>query len=113
MRLPHAERAYVDPRKLTEYLLARTHPVGRHKARVFEAMGFSGARPDELAAALHRVAVEGSVSGRRRSELGDRYIVDGVITAPRGGSVRLRTVWVLHPGSERPDFVTAYPLRRP
>jgi hypothetical protein len=37
MRLPNAERAFADVRKLREYCLDPEHPRGRHKARVFLA----------------------------------------------------------------------------
>lgn len=111
MQLPHAHRASVDPAKLSDYLLSKTHPVGRHKARVFEAMGYSAQRPGELETALHRVAREGAVSERRPSPYGELYIVDGVAVTPTGASVRLRTIWVLHAASDRPEFVTGYRLR--
>jgi hypothetical protein len=35
MTLPGADRAFVDPRKVREYLLALDHPEGRSKARAF------------------------------------------------------------------------------
>ena len=37
MGLPHADRAEVDLRKLSEYCLSPVHPVGKHKAAVFQA----------------------------------------------------------------------------
>lgn len=40
--LPNAERAFIDFRKLAEYSLDLTHPVGFHKAIVFRsALGFT------------------------------------------------------------------------
>jgi filamentous hemagglutinin len=36
-RLVNADRAQLDPRKITEYALNPEHPVGGNKARVFEA----------------------------------------------------------------------------
>jgi len=40
MKLPNRENAYIPPHKLNEYLLSRTHFVGRWKARFFRALGF-------------------------------------------------------------------------
>lgn len=34
--LPHAEEAYIDPAKLVQYALNLDHPVGKHKATVFQ-----------------------------------------------------------------------------
>ena len=37
MKLPNGDRAIVDIVKLRDYCLNPLHPVGRHKARVFQA----------------------------------------------------------------------------
>ncbi|MFN9906791.1 MAG: DUF6883 domain-containing protein, partial [bacterium] len=41
MRLPNARFAVVPVEKLVGYLLDESHPVGRHKARVFARVGYS------------------------------------------------------------------------
>jgi hypothetical protein len=41
MRLPNAEKAVIERRKLTEYLLSETHPAGRFKAQFFKNLGSS------------------------------------------------------------------------
>ena len=42
MILPNAENAFIDDRKLIDCCLSESHPVGKHKARVFiSALGFS------------------------------------------------------------------------
>ena len=40
MRLPRSDALVVDVRKVRDYLLSATHPVGQHKARFFAALGF-------------------------------------------------------------------------
>lgn len=40
MRLPNGARAEIDERKLTDYLLSMTHPIGRFKAKFFQSVGF-------------------------------------------------------------------------
>jgi hypothetical protein len=37
MKLPNAERVFVDIAKLRDYSLDPVHPEGKHKARVFAA----------------------------------------------------------------------------
>ncbi|MGP0066701.1 MAG: DUF6883 domain-containing protein [Isosphaeraceae bacterium] len=37
MKPPNSDQAEVDLRKLSEYCLSSTHPVGKHKAAVFRA----------------------------------------------------------------------------
>src|SRR6185437_2433530 len=39
--LPNPERAFVAPDKVRDYLLSRSHPVGRFKAAVFAALGYT------------------------------------------------------------------------
>lgn len=45
-KLPHAERAVVETRKLRDYALNPKHGHGQHKARVFRA-ALSFTRDDE------------------------------------------------------------------
>jgi len=42
--LPNAYLAEIDPQKLHGYLLSKTHPVGRFKARFFAALGYAAER---------------------------------------------------------------------
>jgi hypothetical protein len=42
MKLPNADKAYVPPNKLLDYLLSLSHPVGGSKARFFRSAGFDG-----------------------------------------------------------------------
>lgn len=37
MKLPNADRAVVDLRKLRDYCLSQEHPRGQHKARLFKS----------------------------------------------------------------------------
>ena len=52
MLLPNADEAVVEPAKLRDYLLSTVHPLGRFKARFFNALGFSADRWQELESAL-------------------------------------------------------------
>ena len=111
MRLPDAERAHVEPKKVADYLLSSIHPVGRHKARFFRALGFSRAEAQRLTGALLLIARQGTVQGRVLTPFGTRYIVDGSVDTPSGALAALRTVWIVPERGERPEFVTAFPRR--
>jgi hypothetical protein len=41
LELPNREQAFIQPAKLTEYLLSETHPVGKSKAKFFRYWGFN------------------------------------------------------------------------
>ena len=77
MGLPNAERAEVDPRKLTEYCLSSTHPVGKHKAAVFRsALGLTVADADLLREWLLQAAVVGEAVAERVDTFGERFCID-------------------------------------
>ena len=109
-RLPNAEAAIVDLRKLTGYVLDHTHPRGRHKARVFAAA--LGLRSSD--AAWLRDAILAGVTGtdawKEAIDLyGARWRVD--LTLTHGGRVaRVRTHWLLSPDGSPPRLVTCYVL---
>jgi len=41
---------------------------------------------------------------------GVKYIIDGLLQTQAGGSIKMRTVWIIDKGHERARFVTAYPV---
>ena len=82
MRLPNAEGAQVDPKKLKEYLLSESHPVGRSKAKFFHGMGFDESNFDVLGEGLIGIAQTEEIVEAEPSPHGTIYIVDGFITTP-------------------------------
>ena len=109
LHLPFSASAFVPERKITGYLLSERHPTGREKARFFHGLSFTNARPEQLRAALLDVARRGILTRILPSRFGSKYVVEGYVNGPEGASARIRTVWILEPGSIRPRFVTAYP----
>jgi hypothetical protein len=41
---------------------------------------------------------------------GVKYVLDGDMPTPVGIAIKMRTIWIIDSGQERPRFVTAYPL---
>ena len=91
-------------------MLSDTHPIGRWKARFFRGLGFDDAHADILEQELIAMAKTGEVVETTRSPHGVKYTVEGVLGAPTGAEVRLRTVWIVQKGEAGPRFVTAYPV---
>jgi hypothetical protein len=108
MKLPAGDRAIVDMAKLRDYCLNRSHPVGKHKARVFAAaLGLSVAdapilRKHLLRAALTADASEGSVDafGRRF------WIESDIVHGPKRAI--LRSAWMIRSGENVPRLITCY-----
>jgi hypothetical protein len=56
MQLPNRANANISPKKLREYLLSKTHPVGMFKAKVFTAVGFTEQHINSLSEGLLAIA---------------------------------------------------------
>lgn len=109
MKLPSRENAYIPPLKLKGYLLSETHPIGKEKAKLFRSAGFNEGTAALLKEGLLAIARSGRVTDVIESPHGVKYIIEGEIKTPTGDSIKLKTIWIVDIGQERPRFVTAYP----
>jgi hypothetical protein len=82
VRLPNAEQAVIDPRKLRDYALSPEHPVGRFKAAFFSRLGFSSSNWEKLDFELRRLAIEGMAELGDRTPFGQKFVVRGTIYGP-------------------------------
>jgi hypothetical protein len=110
-RLPNAADARLPLSKPTDCLLSLSHPVGRAKAGFFRRLGYDESAVLELERGLIAIATSRPVSESVTSSHGTKYIVDGVLNAPGGTRVWVRTVWIVEAGEDHPRFVAAYPFR--
>lgn len=108
MRVPHAEQAIIDPRKIHDYVLSLGHPVGRFKARFFLALGFARENWQEFRSELKRIVQVEAEMGAR-TDYGQKYLVRGTIVGPAGRGAAVLTVWIVLTGEAVPRFVTVYP----
>lgn len=108
-RLPGAERAFVDPIKVRDYLLSPEHPVGCNKARFFAALGFTRAAWPALWRTLLSIAHEGEAVPGAETPFGRKYEIHATIIGPSGKPARVVTVWMIRDGEDFPRLVTAYP----
>jgi hypothetical protein len=108
-RLPNARIAVVDRRKITDYLLAKSHPAGRAKAAFFARFGFTAAAWPTLRDAILDHARSAPIMSIADTPFGKKYILEGPLSAPDGREPRTRTVWFISSGEVVPRLVTAYP----
>lgn len=108
MKLPNAERAIVDIRKLQEYVLNPYHARGRHKARVFEsALGLTLSDAEELRAALLEAAHRLDAAPRDADEHGRRYVIE--FEMERGARhATIHSGWIVRKGENFARFTTCY-----
>jgi hypothetical protein len=92
MKLPFANQAIVETRKLELYLLSTTHPDGRHKNRAFAAAGFNVANAATLQSKMLELARQSESAEEVSSPFGRKFIVRGEIGTPSGERMRLCTI---------------------
>lgn len=110
MRIPNAEDAVVDIRKLRDYCLNLEHDDGKHKARLFSSiLGMTADNAEELGQLLLEVIKTHEARLGRQDEFGQRYTLDFMIEW-QNRSVILRSGWIIEHGSEIPKLTTCYPL---
>jgi hypothetical protein len=113
VKLPNAHLAFVDMRKVTDYLLNAAHPDNGGKASFFASLGYGSAmEAAALIDGLRKIAETGNVIGEEESEYGQKYIVDGLLVSHTDKSWHraTRTVWIVERRhSVSPRLVTAYP----
>ncbi|MFN0180199.1 MAG: DUF6883 domain-containing protein [Gemmatimonadales bacterium] len=108
MRIPNYERAYIDPRKVRDYLLSPVHPVGRLKAVFFRVGGYSRGDWTRLYADLLATA-KGEARLGRRSPFGQRYEVGAILPGPAGISLRVTVIWQVDGYGAYPRLLTVIP----
>lgn len=106
---PDAASAVIDPRKVRDYLLSSSHPIGRFKAVVFTALGYSQQNWPRLRDDLLQHGISGEARSVRLGTYGSKYLVSGTLTGPSKRSGTFVSVWLVEPQSSAPRFVTAYP----
>jgi hypothetical protein len=102
-----ANRAVIDPRKLTDYALNPNHPVGGNKAIVFERLGFSRANAEDLMSQLRTGVMENTPLPGKVDQFGPRFTVDIPVVGPRASGV-VRTGWIYKAGSSTPELTTLF-----
>lgn len=111
MKLPNADRAIVDVVKLRDYCLNLLHPVGRHKARVFQAaLGIGREDADPLRMILLAVARDEDALPAEADEYGQRYVIDFRLNH-MGRTALIRSAWIVRQIEDFPRLATCYVLK--
>jgi len=109
MKIPNADKAIIDPDKLSDYILSPKHPVGRFKAAFFERLGYSLEKWKILERDLRNQILSQDCLGTEDTRYGRKFIIEGFISGPSQKTAKIVTVWVIIKGESNPRFITAYP----
>ncbi|WP_343648756.1 DUF6883 domain-containing protein [Enterobacter sp.] len=107
--LINAEHAVVDYKKLSTYALDVTHPIGGHKARVFQsALGYNPTNSDVLASKVQEGILTAPAKVLDANQYGQRMVVDMPILGPNGETAIVRSGWIYEPDALVPRMTTIF-----
>ena len=108
--LPNARSAYVEERKVVDYLLNSDHVIGRFKAKYFVQRGFCREEWEALSDALRYHVAHNPVSREKTTPFATNYSVVCHLPTPDGTCPCIRSVWEVRAGDSSPRLITAHPL---
>jgi hypothetical protein len=107
-RLPNADRAILDIRKIENYCLNALHPHGRHKARAFRAaLGIGSAEAEWLRGCLLDGVRIYDATQIGSDRFGSRWRVDIAVSHDESQAT-VRSVWIIRIGEAVPRLVTCW-----
>jgi hypothetical protein len=110
MKIPNADGAIVDIRKLRDYSLSSTHRTGKHKARVFAAiLGITADDATALRDVLLKIVKEEEVELGLRDSYGQRYQLDFTLDW-KGKRAIIRSGWIIEANIPSPRLTSCYVL---
>lgn len=110
MKLPNANRAFIEISKLRDYALNPTHRVGGHKARLFaRVLGITLSDAEALRDILFDIIQNEEAMLGELDEYGQRYVLDFLLTWQNRQTI-VRSAWIIRPDEDFPRLVTCYPL---
>ncbi len=110
MKIPNAEHAIVDLRKLRDYCLNSQHNKGKNKARLFASLlGMNSNDAGELRKALLEAVRKQDAQLGDKDAYGQRYTLDFMLTW-QGKQATIRSGWIIETNSDLPKLTTAFPL---
>ncbi len=111
-RLPNAERAVINPRKLRDYALNPDHSSGGYKAAFFTQMGYSRQDWQQLEQDIRAQHLHHPAKPGKPSPHGTKYTITAPLQGPHGEARQVTTVWIIRIASDVPEMVTIEPAPR-
>ena len=116
MKLPNAERAIVDIKKLRDYTLNPNHPEGKHKARVFlEKLNLKADDAERLRKLIMEAVLTEEATQQQPTSYGQRFVVDFQVKWEEKyvvTHVMIRTAWMIRNDEDFPRLTSCFIPRR-
>jgi hypothetical protein len=112
MKLPNAEKAFIDIEKLSGYCLNPNHDQGKHKARLFSSIsGLTENDAERLKKKLLKVAADYEAEPDGEDQYGKRYIIDFRMKTIKGQAT-VHTSWILRKNENFVRLTSCYILKK-
>lgn len=111
-RLPNAEQARINPRKLRDYALNTKHAAGQYKAAFFAQMGYTVDDWQQLERDIRDQHLTQPAQPGQPSLYGRKYTITAQLRGPNGLLRQVTTVWIFRPGNDFAELVTIEPAAR-
>jgi len=112
MKLPNAEKSFVDIEKLRGYCLNSDHERGKHKAYLFYSLlGMTSDDAEELRIKLLEAARNYDAEFSGEDFYGKRYIIDFTIVNKKGWA-KVRSTWIIRSNEDFARLTSCYIIKR-
>jgi hypothetical protein len=109
MKIPNADRAVIEPSKLTEYLLNSEHKRGGTKAKLLILFGYSLENWQQLESDIRRFHLVVDVNVVKETMYGVRYEISANLLTPIDRQLFVKTVWQIDKGTDFARLITLVP----
>ena len=111
MILPNCDNAIIKIEKLTEYCLNKYHPIGKHKAKVFQSvlnitLDLAFELKEQI---LSKICLFNAIESDS-DKYGIRYFVD-INLINNNLTAIVRTSWIIKTNKENPILTSCYVLK--
>jgi len=111
LKLPGGDNVEIDQRKLSDYALSPTHPVGKHKARLFaQKLGLTPDDAPVLIEALRSAAASEDAVSTAHDVWGQRCSIDFLFRFGRR-SAMITSGWIVPADGSRTRLTSVYIAR--
>lgn len=111
MKLPNAEKAFVDIEKLRGYCLNQLHERGKHKARLFSSiLGLTKEDAEKLKDLLLQSAYTCEAKMTKSDSYGIRYVIEFEAETQKGSAL-IRSTWIKHTHEDFARLTSCYILK--
>lgn len=109
--MPYRRNAETDVKKFIDYSLNKEHPIGKHKAEVYQSvLGYNKDNASNLISQIDNAVKSGKVDpiSTEQSKYGIKYVYSIKIKGPNGNTANVKAVYQLDKGSHKPRLITNY-----